>query len=131
MILRFNIDKSFPVGESSTFEAISQFSGLNVMNARRIVRHAIINHRVFQENKPGVITHSGLSAVLASDEVVRNALIVGLDEFWPAGIKVTISIGFTSQTSRIYTNVTTKTADAMEKWPNSEENNETVRDSSW
>ena len=91
VILRFGIDKSFPVGKSSSFEDISQLSGLNVMNVRRIIRHAIINHRIFQEKKPGVITHSGLSALLATDEAVRNALIVGLDEFWPAGIKVPTS----------------------------------------
>ncbi|XXH02516.1 hypothetical protein Hte_008892 [Hypoxylon texense] len=103
-VLRFQLDKSFPVGESTTFEAMSQFSGLSVRNVRRIVRHAIINHYFFQEAQPGIITHSGLTAVLAEDEAVRNSLIVELDEFWPAGVKMT---------------------DALEKWPNSEENNET------
>ncbi|KAI0602839.1 S-adenosyl-L-methionine-dependent methyltransferase [Biscogniauxia sp. FL1348] len=103
-ILRFKLDKSFPVGESTSFEAMSKFSGLNVMNVRRIVRHAVINHYVFREDTPGVITHSALSAMLATDEMTRNALVVELDEFWPAGVKM---------------------ADAMEKWPNSEEANET------
>lgn len=90
-ILRFKLDKSFPVGEATSFEALSNFSGLNVMNVRRIVRHAIINHRFFQEKIPGVITHSALTAVLARDDLMRNSLIVELDEFWPAGIKVLIS----------------------------------------
>ncbi|KAI1771117.1 S-adenosyl-L-methionine-dependent methyltransferase [Hypoxylon cercidicola] len=103
-ILRFKLDKSFPVGEHTSFEAMSKFSGLNVMNVRRIVRHAIINHHFFREDIPGVITHSALTAVLAGDELMRNSLIVELDEFWPAGVK---------------------TADAMEKWPNSEESNQT------
>ncbi|KAL7621383.1 hypothetical protein AAE478_008705 [Parahypoxylon ruwenzoriense] len=103
-ILRFTLDKSFPVGESTSFEDMARFSGLNVTNVRRIVRHAIVNHHFFQENTPGVITHSALTAVLAGDELMRNALIVELDEFWPAGVKM---------------------ADAMERWPNSEENNET------
>ncbi|KAH8879499.1 S-adenosyl-L-methionine-dependent methyltransferase [Thozetella sp. PMI_491] len=106
-VLRFKLDKSFPVGESTTFEAMSKFSGLNVMNVRRIVRHAIINHHFFQENVPGEIRHSALTALLASDELTRNHLLVELDEFWPAGVKM---------------------ADAMEKWPNSEENNETNAD---
>ncbi|KAI1651918.1 S-adenosyl-L-methionine-dependent methyltransferase [Daldinia loculata] len=103
-ILRFKLDKSFPTGESTSFEAMSKFSGLSVMNVRRIVRHAIINHHFFQENTPGAITHSALTTSLASDEGMRNSLIVELDEFWPAGVKM---------------------ADALEKWPNSEENNET------
>ncbi|KAI1846473.1 hypothetical protein JX266_007370 [Neoarthrinium moseri] len=105
-VLRFNLDKSFPLKESTSFEAMSRFSGLSARNVRRVVRHAIINHYFFQENTPGIITHSALTAILASDEVVRNSLRVELDEFWPAGVKM---------------------ADAMERWPNSEESNETVR----
>ncbi|KAI1345640.1 S-adenosyl-L-methionine-dependent methyltransferase [Xylaria sp. FL0043] len=84
-ILRFKLDKSFAVGEATSFEAMSKFSGLKVKNARRIVRHAIINHRFFQENISGVITHSALTSVLALDEMARNSLVVELDEFWPAG----------------------------------------------
>ncbi|KAI0378115.1 S-adenosyl-L-methionine-dependent methyltransferase [Hypomontagnella monticulosa] len=103
-ILRFKLDKSFAVGQSTTFEAMSRFSGLSVRNVRRIVRHAVINHYFFQEAQPGVITHSALTAVLAEDDVTRNSLIVELDEFWPAGVKM---------------------ADALERWPNSEEKNET------
>ncbi|KAI1394365.1 S-adenosyl-L-methionine-dependent methyltransferase [Hypoxylon trugodes] len=103
-ILRFKLDSSFPVGESTSFEAMSKFSGLNVVNVRRIVRHAIINHHWFREDAPGVITHSALTAILATDPVMRNSMIVELDEFWPAAVKM---------------------ADAMEKWPNSEESNET------
>ncbi|KAI9703100.1 MAG: hypothetical protein M1820_005972 [Bogoriella megaspora] len=104
IVLRFKLDQSFPVGESTTFEAMSKYSGINTMNVRRVVRHAIMNHRLFQEKTSGIITHSALTAVLAGDRLVRNALVVELDEFWPAGVQA---------------------ADAMEKWPNSEENNET------
>ncbi|KAK7749336.1 hypothetical protein SLS62_008188 [Diatrype stigma] len=87
-ILRFKLDRAFPVGEATSFEALSNFSGLNVMNVRRIVRHAILNHHFFQEKTPGVITHSALTAVLARDDLMRNSLIVELDEFWPAGLKM-------------------------------------------
>ncbi|KAK8088423.1 hypothetical protein PG997_003384 [Apiospora hydei] len=104
-VLRFKLDKSFGVGQSTSFEAMSEFSGLNVMNVRRIVRHAVINHHFFKEDTPGVITHSALTAALVGSESMRNSLIVELDEFWPAAVKM---------------------ADAMEKGPNSEENNETV-----
>jgi hypothetical protein len=67
---------------------MSQFSGLSVMNVKRVVRHAIYNHRCFQEKKPGIITHSALTAVLSGDDLARNAMIVQLEEFCPAGIKV-------------------------------------------
>jgi hypothetical protein len=88
IILRFNLDKSFAVGESSTFEGMSRFSGLSVMNIKRIVRHAILNHRFFQEKTPGIIMHSALTAILAKDALARNAMVVQLEEFFPAGIKV-------------------------------------------
>jgi hypothetical protein len=87
-MLRFKLDRSFAVGESTSFEAMSKFSGLSVMNVRRVVRHAIINHRFFREDTPGIITHSALTAILARDDLARNALVVELDEFWPAGVKV-------------------------------------------
>ncbi|KAI1270957.1 S-adenosyl-L-methionine-dependent methyltransferase [Xylaria sp. FL0933] len=104
-ILRFTLDWSFAVGEATSFEAMSEFSGLKVKNVQRIVRHAIINHRFFQEDIPGIITHSALTSVLSRGEMTRNALVVELDEFWPAGVRM---------------------AGAMEKWPNSEGNNETI-----
>jgi hypothetical protein len=71
----------------------------------RLVRHAIINHRFFQEPNPGVTVHSGLTTLLSKDKLVKNALAFMLDEFWPAGVR---------------------TADAMEKWTNSEESGQTV-----
>jgi len=104
-ILRFNIDKSFEVGEQTTFTAISEHTGLNLRNVTRIVRHAIINHNFFAEPTPGVIIHSGLTAIINRDDLVRNAFQFSLDDFWMA---------------------TVYTVDAMEKWPNSEEGNETV-----
>jgi hypothetical protein len=91
IILRFKLDKSFAVDEQTTFDAMSQSSGLSVMNVKRVVRHAILNHRFFQERLPGIITHSGPSAVLASDELARNAMIVQLEEFIPAGTRVRTS----------------------------------------
>ncbi|KAI1455318.1 S-adenosyl-L-methionine-dependent methyltransferase [Annulohypoxylon moriforme] len=103
-IVRFKLDKSFPVGGSTSFEAMSSFSGINANTIQRVVRHAIINHNFFQEKTPGVITHSVLTAIIAQDEMARAALLVELDEFLPAANKM---------------------ADAMERWPNSEENTET------
>ncbi|KAI0206700.1 S-adenosyl-L-methionine-dependent methyltransferase [Astrocystis sublimbata] len=103
-ILRFRLDLSFPVGEATSFDAMAKFSGLNAKIVRRLVRHAIFNHLFFREEKPGVVTHSALTAILARDEITRNSLTLKLDEFWPAAVKMT---------------------DAMETWLNSEDVNET------
>jgi acyl dehydratase len=85
---------------------MSKHSGLSVRNVTRIIRHAIINHRFFEEPRPGIIVHSALTALLARDNLVRTSLQTTLGEFWPAGVRA---------------------ADAMVRWPNSEEPNETVR----
>ncbi|KAI0019498.1 hypothetical protein F4780DRAFT_780345 [Xylariomycetidae sp. FL0641] len=69
------------------------------------MRHGIVNHRFFQEKARGVITHPAPTAALVKDAMLCTSLVVELDEFWPAGVKM---------------------ADAMGKWPNSEENNEAV-----
>jgi hypothetical protein len=99
------------VGESTTFDAMSQFSGLSLMNVKRVVRHAILNHRFFQEKEPGIITHSAPTAVL----------VVQLEEFCPAGVKVNKTIRYLPAHM-----LKDQAADALEKWPNSEENNQTV-----
>ncbi|KAI0881270.1 S-adenosyl-L-methionine-dependent methyltransferase [Annulohypoxylon maeteangense] len=105
VILHFKLDKSFPVGESTSFKAMSKFSGLSEKNVQRVIRHAITHHYLFQEKTSGVITHSSLTAILSRDDAARNSLIVELDEIWPAAVKM---------------------ADALEKWPDSEECNETA-----
>jgi hypothetical protein len=69
------------------------------MNVKRVVRHAILNHRFFEEKQPGIITHSAPSAMLASDELARNAMIVQLEEFVPAGIKVYNLLGIETMPS--------------------------------
>ncbi|KAI1264672.1 S-adenosyl-L-methionine-dependent methyltransferase [Xylariaceae sp. FL1019] len=101
-ILRLKLDQTFGVGHTTTFSAMSHSSGVDVKIVKRLVRHAIINHRFFREDAPGEVSHSALTAILVKDPVARNELVVALDEFWPAGM-----------------------ADAMERWPNSEENNQT------
>lgn len=87
-IVRFKLDQSFPVGESTSFEAMSEFSGLTVRNVRRLIRHAIAHHRFFQEKTPGIITHSAMTAILNRDALMRNSFIVEMDEFWSAGFSV-------------------------------------------
>ncbi|KAF2107053.1 S-adenosyl-L-methionine-dependent methyltransferase [Lophiotrema nucula] len=104
VILRFNLDLSFRIGETTTFEEMAKVSGLSVQNVTRIVRHAILNHQFFEEREAGKVVHSGCSAYLQRDEYARHGLVCYLDEFWPASVR---------------------TADALEKWPDSEENTDT------
>lgn len=85
-IYRFNLDKSFPVGSEVTFETISEQSGLNVVDTRRILRHAMTNG-IFYEPRPGVVGHTASSRLMASDPAVRDFVGAGAEEATPAHAK--------------------------------------------
>ena len=57
-------------------------------NIRRILRYAILYHRVFQEPRPGFVAHSAASALLAKDPAAFDALGLLFDETWQAFARV-------------------------------------------
>ncbi|KAJ4288909.1 hypothetical protein N0V90_011250 [Kalmusia sp. IMI 367209] len=101
-IERFGIAKSFPVGETSTFQDIAQTCSLPESDTRRIIRHAVTNY-VFQEPEPGVVKHTAASKALAAIPPLGSVVGFLANEMWPSSSRIT---------------------DALEKWPGSEEANE-------
>ncbi|KAL1600858.1 hypothetical protein SLS60_007246 [Paraconiothyrium brasiliense] len=104
-ILRYKLYESFPVGGQSSFDAIADASGLNAYDVRRLIRHGILNHHLFEEPSPGVVAHSALTKALAEDPDLRDAIQNAVEEFLPSSYRL---------------------VDAMERWPKSEENWETA-----
>ncbi|KAJ4298318.1 hypothetical protein N0V90_006218 [Kalmusia sp. IMI 367209] len=104
-ILRYKLDQSFPVGGESSFHAIADASGLNAYDVRRLIRHGILNHHLFEEPSPGVVKHSALTKALAKDPDLRDAIQNAVEEFLPSSYRL---------------------VDAIERWPKSEENWETA-----
>lgn len=88
IILSFNLDKSFPIGSQTTFDAMAETSGLEVSTVRRVVRHGIYTYNLFKEPTPGIITHSSLTAALAKNELLRAYSFTAAHEFLPAGAMV-------------------------------------------
>ena len=86
-IVRFNLDKSFPVGEEATYEEIAKQSGIAERTVRRIIRHGMTDY-LFHEPRKGVVAHTALTQQLAEDELLHDNVANALDEFWPAGLKV-------------------------------------------
>ncbi|MCJ1314135.1 hypothetical protein MMC25_007815 [Agyrium rufum] len=98
-ISRFDIASSFPVGEEATYAEIAAKTGIEEKNLQRLLRHGMVNH-LFREPRKGVVTHTSLTRWLAEDENLHGFVETALSELMPAAMK---------------------TADALEKFPHSEE----------
>lgn len=101
-IARFGIANMIPPGGRVAFETIAKQAGLSEDMTRRLLRHAM-TMRVFCEPEPGMVSHTAASKML-SNPGMSDWLRVGTEEMWPASVK---------------------TLDALEKWPDSSEPNET------
>ncbi|KAI0381216.1 S-adenosyl-L-methionine-dependent methyltransferase [Hypomontagnella monticulosa] len=102
-ITRFRIAHSFPVGKTASFSEIAGATGLNETHIRQIIRHAIVKD-IFAEPKPGVIAHNAVSRLLAEDQVIHDWVQSSTDELWQAAAQ---------------------TCNALERFPDSQEANET------
>ncbi|KAJ2999003.1 hypothetical protein NUW58_g143 [Xylaria curta] len=91
-----------PLGGRTSFQEIATKTGLSEVNVGRVLRHAIAM-RVFQEPEPGIVAHTNISKAI-TDSSLNDWLKTASRDLWPAA---------------------TKMFDAMRKWPNSQEINET------
>lgn len=104
-VYRHKIAENTPLEDTITFDKLAQVTKLNSKDLTRFLRVAISRH-VFHEPKKGVIGHTTASKLLCKIPMLEACLLNIAEEFWPAF---------------------TRTVDATEKWPGSEEPNETVR----
>ncbi|KAL9583563.1 MAG: hypothetical protein Q9212_002634 [Teloschistes hypoglaucus] len=103
-IIKFGLATCFPAGHNATtFAKIAAASGLLEDHVRRILRHAMA-FRIFQEPREGIVGHTAASKLLASTPLLRQFMGMISEELWPAS---------------------TKTIEALSKWPKSEEPNQT------
>ncbi|TVY16272.1 O-methyltransferase gsfB [Lachnellula arida] len=100
---RFKIANSFPPGESRTFAEIAKACSIPESDCRRLLRHAMAFY-IFSEPSPGVVAHTASSKALAEIPPVGSFIGFVAEEMLPAS---------------------TRLVDAMQKWPSSEESNET------
>lgn len=103
-ISRFNIASALPVHEESSFAQISTVCGLNETDLRRILRHAMTKH-IFKEPRKGFVAHTAASRLLAEDPQILDWVATSTNELWQAA---------------------SQTVNAMVKYPESQEPNQTV-----
>ncbi|KAF4449245.1 S-adenosyl-L-methionine-dependent methyltransferase [Fusarium albosuccineum] len=101
-ISHFNIAAIVPVDGQVSFEEISDRTGIELQIVRRLLRHAA-TMRIFREPAPGQIAHTKASKALTGPHM-NDFLKVGSGEIWPATFHM---------------------LDAVQKWPNSQEQDET------
>lgn len=87
-VYRWNIPKHVPIDGVISFSDLARNVGLGETNLRRIVRYAIVYHRIFREPRLGYIAHSAASRLLADDKSLSSAVGVVTEEFVPAYTRV-------------------------------------------
>lgn len=90
-IYSYKIAHTFPIDTEATFEHISEKCGLNLIDTRRILRHAMTNH-IFQETSPGIVAHTAASKLLATDSLVEDLVGIASEERFQAAAYVTIGL---------------------------------------
>ncbi|KAI1286566.1 sterigmatocystin 8-O-methyltransferase [Xylaria venustula] len=101
-ITRLDIAKLVPVGGHTTFADIAKKTGLDEQAVRRLLRQAM-TMRLFCEPETGIIAHTQASRALLNP-LANDWVASGAEEMWPAS---------------------TKMVDALQKWPGSQEPNQT------
>lgn len=109
-IWEFRVPEFVPLTGSISFEdltakvvAANGFK-IGVMNLRRLIRHAMLNH-IFIEPRKGFVAHTSVSRMLLEDEPMANWVGYMCRDLWKPAAHV---------------------VDAMKKWPGSEEPTETA-----
>ena len=103
IIVHFDMAAMVPVGSEISFAEIAEIAKLPERDVRRVLRHAMTRH-IFVEPRKGFVAHTALSRLLAEDEQQRAVASTLVDVLWPSLLR---------------------SADAVKKWPGSEEAEET------
>ncbi|KAF7953580.1 uncharacterized protein EAE97_000979 [Botrytis byssoidea] len=102
-IYRWKLASSFPLDGEASFSEIADTVGIPEADIRRIIRIAK-THRIFREPRDGIAAQTSISKAIATIPLVESWLGLVTDEIWPAF---------------------TRMVDAIERWPDSQEPNET------
>lgn len=88
-IYRYDIPSKVPLDDMGiSFKDLAERCEMYEPNLRRILRYAIVYHRVFQEPRAGFVTHTAASRLLVKDPAVFDTLGMMFDESWQAFARV-------------------------------------------
>ncbi|KAK7946089.1 uncharacterized protein PG986_010410 [Apiospora aurea] len=120
-ISEFNIATLVPPGGEISFREISTHTGLDEDSIQRFLRHAV-TMRIFREPRPGVLAHTQASKLL-SEQPTKDWMATATEDVWPTAVKVRSNPNLSDIVTKA--DHFTQMVDAMRRWPNSQEPNET------
>ena len=87
-IYKYDIASKVPLHGEISFEELSRLCGLYEPDLRRILRFAMVHHRVFREHRKNMISHSTASRRLAEDAATQDAMGFMFDGAWQSYARV-------------------------------------------
>ncbi|KAL2349851.1 O-methyltransferase [Cryomyces antarcticus] len=82
-VYQFNIAKAVPIGGEASYTEISKAVGVDEINVRRLVRHAMTN-RIFRESRDGYVAHTAVSRILVDDPRMSDWVGLCSSDFFPS-----------------------------------------------
>lgn len=79
-IYSYDIASKVPLDGHISYEELADEVGIKRTDLQRILRFAMVHHRVFQEKSPGRVSHSAASRYLAESDTAVAALGFMFDE---------------------------------------------------
>ena len=83
-IYKYNIPSKVPLAGEISFVELAAKCEMYEPDLRRILRFAMVYHRVFQEHNVGFVAHTAASRRLAENPHAMDALGSQYDEVWQA-----------------------------------------------
>lgn len=80
-VYHYKVASSFPIHSTATYSEISSTCGLNEVDLRRLLRHAMTNH-IFEE-RDGRVAHTAASRILAENSMTRDIVGIMCEEMFP------------------------------------------------
>ena len=85
-VYHYNVFSKFPLGGSASYDELAAKCGVNTIDLRRLLRHAMTNH-IFQE-KEGRVEHTAATRVLLENEMIRNIMGIMTEEMFQGAGRV-------------------------------------------
>ncbi|KAF2493859.1 O-methyltransferase [Lophium mytilinum] len=98
-VYQFKVASAVPVDGETSYAELSKATGVDEINLKRLIRHAMTN-RIFKEPREGFVAHTAASRVLVDDSQMMDWVGMCSADFFPAAAH---------------------TIDAMLKYPGSQE----------
>jgi hypothetical protein len=89
--LDFEFFQLVPADGDIALEDLAKKAGLDLDRTSRVVRQ-LVTYRIFEELRPGVISHSSTSLVMQQDEELRSVVHYSLDEMLKAAADCNLSL---------------------------------------